>query len=100
VILRRFLLLSIVIYCGSLAAAHYYGGYEWHISDRPPLVPEWKAVPTMEVAKVCHMEHANACAKYDVRGGVCTIYAGQSEKDTPDWLRWHEFLHCAGWDHN
>lgn len=100
VILRRAILAFLVAYCGSLAAAHYYAGYEWTVSNRPPLVPTWKVIPSTDVAAKCRLDRANACAFYDVRAGVCTIYAGQSEADTPEWLRWHEFLHCAGWDHN
>lgn len=80
--------------------AHYYGGYVWTISQRPPLVPTWKAVSVPEVRQKCQNAYANACAVYDVRGGVCTIYASQSEQETPVWLRWHELLHCAGWDHD
>lgn len=101
--LKRAFLLSLVLYCGSLIASDYYAGYEWVRSARPPLVPQWHAVGSQDVQANCrHGRNAwfNACSVYDLRGGICHVYASQSEMDSPAWLRWHEQLHCAGWDHN
>ena len=99
--IRKFLLLALVALTASWAHGHYYGGFEWHISKRPPLVPQWHAVGSNEVFRRCwdgrqHM----ACSIFDLQAGVCNVWASQSEFDTPEWLRWHELLHCAGWDHD
>jgi hypothetical protein len=86
-------------------AGTWYAGYTWHVSGRRPLAPEWHAVSSYEVQARCSVGRreghwSNACAWFDERGGVCHVYASQSEAETPAWLRWHELLHCAGWDHD
>ncbi len=98
--LRRALLLLLVAICAHNAFGHYYEGYEWHLSGRLPLVPVWHAVTSYQVHEICGGDRFNACAFFDTKGGVCNVYASQGEFETPTWLRWHELLHCAGWDHN
>lgn len=103
-ILRRLLLAALVAFCAANAfgIGTYYGGYTWVNSLRKPLVPDWHVVDSYEVQKKCKAREGmwtNACAIYDERAGVCHVYASQSEFETPAWLRWHELLHCAGWDH-
>jgi hypothetical protein len=104
--IRRLLLLALVAYCATLHAEEKpwereYAGYTWHLTSRPLAIPEWHAVSVDELPKYClrGWMGASACAVIDAKKGICHIYSGQSEADTPEWLRWHEYLHCAGWDH-
>ncbi len=78
-------------------------GYMWHRTSRPPLVPVWHVVETYVVRERCEERRrgvVQGCTRFDrMSYGLCDVYASQSELDTPDWIRWHELLHCAGWDH-
>ena len=74
-------------------------GYTWRITSSP-LVPTWHVLPVDELRRKCRSSTANACVERDLRAGVCRVYAGQAELETPQWLRWHELLHCAGYDHD
>jgi hypothetical protein len=66
-------------------------------------VPVWKKVDSFEVQAKCAAGlhwWSHACAFYRLRDGECWVYASDDEFDSPAWLRWHELLHCAGWDHD
>lgn len=83
------------------AVQYWVAGYTWTMSSRPPLVPTWRVVSIDELHKFCGGRPHGffGCAKYELGKGECVVYASQAEFDIPEWQRWHELLHCAGWDH-
>jgi len=95
-LILSFTLISTV---ASAQVTYYYEGYDWYLAF-PPLSPEWHVLSVNDLRSKCQDSNPNACAYRDVTAGVCHIYASQSEEQTPKWLRWHELLHCAGWNHN
>ena len=94
--------LAMTLLCGHAWAVEW-GGYQWHYAGAPLLVPVWHVVDAYEVQRACGARGGEwdiACVVRHPSSGTCDVYASQSESETPEWIRWHEFLHCAGWEHD
>lgn len=107
--LRRLLLLALVAICAlnlaGCAAMDANGlpmGDGWHAKlEHAPLPVTWVQVPQGMITTFCpHLPRVNACAWRDYTNHECVVYAETSEADTPQWLRTHEYEHCAGRDHD
>ena len=89
------------VYSAQAGVGYWYDGFEWRLSNRPPLTPVWHAVGSVRVREICGGSHFQfvACEVYRVAQGECHVYALVGEGEVAEWQRWHAYLHCAGWDH-
>lgn len=89
------------VYSAQAGVGYWYEGQEWRVSARPPLTPVWHVVALDELPRFCGGRWGQhyACAVYRIAAGECHVYATEPELAMPTWQRWHELLHCAGWDH-
>lgn len=93
--LRRILISAPVLVTGCAVLTNDPG---WQVERHDTPLPAVFVASSLErIQQACpKTPNAYGCAVRDYRVGLCWIYI---PADAPVWLRAHELLHCAGYNH-